>query len=45
MPTSFSDLIISPTSFARASGDGPDAEDGDERSKNEQMMNPLDGVE
>lgn len=45
MPTSFSDLMISPTSLARASGEGPNAEEGDERRRNEQMMNPLEGVE
>jgi hypothetical protein len=45
IPFSFNDAKISPTSFALASGDGPDAEDGDDRRRNEQIMNALEGVE
>lgn len=30
--------MTSPISFVRSAGDGPDAEEGDERRRKEQMM-------
>jgi hypothetical protein len=37
--------MISATSFARASGEGPDAEEGEERRRKEVMMYPVRGEE
>jgi hypothetical protein len=37
--------MISLTSLALASGDGPDADDGDERRRKDVMMKPVRGDE
>lgn len=37
--------MIESTSAFRCSGEGPDADDGDERRRKEQMMNPSLAVE